>query len=85
MVKILFGFSPSPQSVTRLQLLFMDLKLFLFCEEVEHGIIDESCGCQEEVVIKSLLVAKEFFKERSCFLRNVHIEKAGEKVKTPVS
>lgn len=36
-VKILFGFSLSPQSVTTLQLLFMDLKLFLLCEEVEHG------------------------------------------------
>lgn len=37
MVKILFGFSLSPQSLTTLQLLFMDLKLFLLCEEVEHG------------------------------------------------
>lgn len=37
MVKILFGFSLSPQLVTTLQLLFMDLKLLLLCEEVESG------------------------------------------------
>lgn len=49
------------------------------------AVIDESCRCQEEVVSKSPLIAKEFLKERSCFLRNVHVEKAGEKVKTPVS
>lgn len=48
------------------------------------AVIDESCRCQEEVVSKSLLLAKEFFKECSCFLRSAHIEKAGEKVKTPV-
>lgn len=46
------------------------------------AVIEESCRCQEEVVSKSLLIAKEFFKERSHFLRNVHVEKAGEKVKT---
>lgn len=31
------------------------------------AVIEESCRCQEEVVSKSLLIAKEFFKERSHF------------------
>lgn len=48
------------------------------------AVIGECCKCQE-VVSKSLLFAKEFLKECSHFLRNVHVEKAGEKVKTPVS
>lgn len=49
------------------------------------AVIDESCKCQEEVASKSLLIAKEYFKEHSHFLRNAHMEKAGEKVKTRVS
>lgn len=48
------------------------------------AVIEESCRCQEEEVSKSL-IAKEFFKERSHFLRNLHMEKAGEEVKTPLS
>lgn len=48
------------------------------------AVVDESCTCQEGVASKSLLIAKEFFKKHSHFLRNAHVEKAGEKVDSSV-